>query len=125
MESSIIAKMRVPDLKNRLIELGLESKGLKAVLVARLNEYYETCRRQRLMTRNDDKQESEDDEKEIDEVKKTSKDDLFEESAEEEDNKENHDEENDYEENDEKYGLYSILDGMKDMHQVYRALTTH
>ena len=32
MESSIIAKMKVLDLKNRLIELGLESKGLKAVL---------------------------------------------------------------------------------------------
>jgi len=94
MESSIIAKMKVPDLKNRLIELGLESKGLKAVLVAKLNEYYETCRRQRLMTLNDDKQESEDDEKEIDEVKKTTKDDSFEESAEEEDNKENGDEEN-------------------------------
>jgi hypothetical protein len=56
MESSIIAKMKVPDLKNRLIELGLESKGLKAVLIARLNEYYETCRRQRLMTRNDENQ---------------------------------------------------------------------
>ena len=70
MESSIIAKMRVPDLKNRLIELGLESKGLKAVLVARLNEYYETCRRQRLITRNDDNEEPGDDEKESDKVKK-------------------------------------------------------
>jgi hypothetical protein len=75
MESSIIGKMKVPELKNKLIELGLENKGLKAVLEARLNEYYETCRRQRLMTRNDDKQESEDDEEEIDKVKKTTKDD--------------------------------------------------
>jgi hypothetical protein len=70
MESSIIAKMKVPFLKNKLIDLGLESKGLKAVLVARLNEYYETCRRQRLITRNDDNEEPGDDEKESDKVKK-------------------------------------------------------
>jgi hypothetical protein len=31
MESSIIAKMKVPILKNKPIDLGLESKGLKAV----------------------------------------------------------------------------------------------
>jgi len=32
MESSIITKMKVPDLGNKLIEIGLESKGLKAII---------------------------------------------------------------------------------------------
>ena len=111
MESSIITKMKVPDLRNKLIEIGLESKGLKAVLVARLNQYYETCRKQRLMTRKEDEEESNeavstDESSEDIDDEKTNKEDSTEESADDDDddedeqNEDDDDEQNEDEEND-------------------------
>ena len=111
MESSIITKMKVPDLRNKLIEIGLESKGLKAVLVARLNQYYETCRKQRLMTRKEDEEESNeavstDESSEDIDDEKTNKEDSTDESSDDDDddedeqNEDDEDEQNEDEEND-------------------------
>ena len=67
MESTLIAKMLVPELRKKLNELGLDSKGLKADLVARLNEYYEALRQKRLKCHNtfvdEDEEEEEAEEK--------------------------------------------------------------
>jgi len=37
----MILKMRVPELRNRCSELGLDTKGLKAELIDRINEHLE------------------------------------------------------------------------------------
>ena len=48
MESYNIEKMKVPQLRERLLELGLESKGLKHELIARINAHYDNLRTIRL-----------------------------------------------------------------------------
>ena len=48
MESYNIEKMKVPQLRERLLELGLESKGLKNELIARINAHYDNLRTIRL-----------------------------------------------------------------------------
>ena len=49
MKSSIIAKMKVAELRKKLEELGLESCGLKAALINRLNEYYDCLRKKKII----------------------------------------------------------------------------
>jgi hypothetical protein len=41
MESSMILKMKVPQLRRRAEELGLETKGRKAELIDRINKHLE------------------------------------------------------------------------------------
>ena len=61
MESSLIEKMKVPELKTKLKELGLDSKGLKAELIQRINSHHEALRKNRI-SNNDDRDEDGDDE---------------------------------------------------------------
>ncbi len=63
MESSLIEKMKVPELRTKLKELGLDSKGLKAELIQRINAHREALRKNRI-SNNDDRDEDEDDDSE-------------------------------------------------------------
>ena len=66
MESSIIEKMKVPQLRQRLIELGLDSKGLKLQLIKRINDHNDELRKKRLSKKINeltDESESEEEEK--------------------------------------------------------------
>jgi hypothetical protein len=65
MESSLIEKMKVPELRSKLKELGLDSKGLKAELIQRINAHHEALRKKRI-SNNDDRDEDEDDDSEED-----------------------------------------------------------
>ena len=47
MDASVIQKMKVPELKTKLADLGLDSKGLKANLVERLTGFYESLRKKK------------------------------------------------------------------------------
>ena len=89
MESSIIEKLKVPELRKKLQELGLESCGLKAALINRLNEYY-NCLRTKRLSRNykdgeDEDGEDEDDEDEDDEDEDDEDEDDEDEDGEDED----------------------------------------
>ena len=55
MDASVIQKMNVPELKKKLADLGLDSKGLKANLVERLTGFYESLRK-----KNDGEEKDED-----------------------------------------------------------------
>ena len=85
MESSIIAKMKVPELRQRCIDLGLETKGLKAELIIRINEHYEKLLHNRFLA------EEETSDGEDDEINDEDNDSKNEESNndDEEDNNEN------------------------------------
>ena len=63
MESSLIEKMKKPELRPKLKELGLDSKGLKAELIQRINAHREALRKNRI-SNNDDRDEDEDDDSE-------------------------------------------------------------
>ena len=69
MEISIVAKMKVPEIRKKLIEAGLESSGVKAILLERLNAHYDELRRKRLeATKNEstDEDDNEEDNESID-----------------------------------------------------------
>jgi hypothetical protein len=55
--------MKVPELRTKLKELGLDSKGLKAELIQRINAHREALRKNRI-SNNDDRDEDEDDDSE-------------------------------------------------------------
>ena len=96
MEAYIIEKMKVPQLRQRLVELGLETKGLKDQLIQRINEHYDTLRKKRLSKKNDNEdEESEEDESEADE------------SDEDEDSDEDEEEESEEEEEEENFQIVS------------------
>ena len=97
--------MLVPDLRKKLSELGLNSKGLKAVLVARLNEYSDPLRQKRLPqhTANDDDDDnertSEDEDEEVEEAANI--EDLNNDEEDENDEDEYEDDEDDIDDEDE------------------------
>ena len=61
--------MKVPEIRKKLIEAGLESSGVKAILLERLNAHYDELRRKRLeATKNEstDEDDNEEDNESID-----------------------------------------------------------
>ena len=88
MDASVIQKMKVPELKKKLADLGLDSKGLKANLVERLTNFYESLRKKNDGEESDEDEDKDEDEDEEEEEEGDDDEDEAEESDEDEDGEE-------------------------------------